>query len=225
MAEGKKCVAEAIREALPVAAIVLREGSAAPRELPPGMPRYIASAEQFAKLTEQPSPEGILAYLPLTVPPIWQPEQHPEGPAILLDEIQDPGNLGAILRAADWFGIRNVLLGPGTVDPFHPKVVRSSMGSLFRVNLFTVADLAAWADRCPAKCWIADLAGTPLPQAALGDQDVIVIGNEARGISPALQGHARVQGLRIPGGDRTESLNAALAAGIIFFAWRGQQLP
>jgi len=112
----------------------------------------------------------------------WDPKQVNESLSLYLDEIQDPGNLGTILRIADWFGIPNIFLSKGCAELYNPKVVQSTMGAFLRVNSLQVD----------------------------------VVGNESKGISPAVQKQLTAR-IAIPAGSSTgaESLNAAVATGII----------
>ncbi len=219
LAEGEKCVKEAFLSDWPCEALVVIEGHPLPLGIPQGLRIYETTAGQFAKLTDQAHPEGILAVLKIRVP-LSIREPVAEGPSLYLDGLQDPGNLGAIFRVADWFGVRNILLGPGSVDPFHPKVVRSSMGSLFRMNLFDLPDPEVWLANATSGVWIADLEGEMLGEVVPADNDVLVIGNETRGIARWLRESTHTRRIRIPGGSDTESLNAAVAAGIILYRWQ-----
>ncbi len=135
---------------------------------------------------------------------------------IALDEIADPGNLGTIIRIADWFGIQNIICSPHTAGLFNPKVVRATMGSLFRVRLFYV-DLGDVFIKYGKNLPIlgATLTGENIYKARLPEKAVVVIGNEARGISPGIRSHLTGE-ISIPlFGQATESLNAAVATGII----------
>lgn len=221
LAEGIKCVQESIISDISVVAFVVKTGFSGELTNIPDNLVYEATEEQFQKLTEQANPEGILAILAFAPP---QPLSgiFEGGPAILLDGLQDPGNMGAILRVADWFGIKNILLGPGTVDPWHPKVVRASMGSLFRMNLQEIAELETWTTANANQLVIADLQGEMLGESRPNSTDILVIGNEARGVSEIFRSTDGIRKLRIPGGDDTESLNAAVATGIMVWEWLGR---
>ncbi len=201
----------------PCVAVVRREDHLSTEEFFPEVPHYTASPEQFGRLTDQIQPEGILAVL--TLPGLPFEETPVAGPALLFDGIQDPGNAGAMFRVADWFGKRKIILGPGTVDPFHPKVVRSSMGSIFRMSLSQMDTWEALANQTQGTIWLADLHGEALGQVVPGPGDLVVIGNEARGLSPAWQAVPGARPIRIPGGGQTESLNAAVACGILLYHW------
>lgn len=148
-----------------------------------------------------------------------KPGPHPfadfsKGISLMLDDIQDPGNLGTIIRTADWFGVSQIICSISTADAYAPKVVQSTMGSIARVQLL-YADLDAIIHANPStKLYAATLAGTPLQQLDKIDQGVIVIGNESKGIRPSIVKLAYRQ-ITIAGTGKAESLNAAVATGII----------
>jgi RNA methyltransferase, TrmH family len=137
-----------------------------------------------------------------------------KGISLMLDDIQDPGNLGTIIRTADWFGVSQIICSPSTADAYAPKVVQSTMGSIARVQLL-YGDLDTIINTHPtAKLYAATLAGKPLYQLDKIDQGVIVIGNESKGVRPSIVKLACEQ-ITIPRTGKAESLNAAVATGII----------
>lgn len=146
------------------------------------------------------------------------------GPIIALDGVKDPGNLGTIIRTADWFGVHNVLLAEDTVDPFNPKVVRSTMGSLFRVAIFESLSLDHSLQTLKAKFgykMIAlDMTGTPLPTTlepvlkAAQKNMIFLFGSESHGLRPGLEKLIDTR-YTIPGKGAAESLNVAVAAAIV----------
>ncbi len=132
---------------------------------------------------------------------------------ILLDGLQDPGNLGTILRTADWFGVANMVCTPHCADIYNPKVVQGTMGSLGRVNvLYTEA--MAWLEQQSVPIYATALAGKPLRQYSPITEGIIMVGNESKGVSPALLQMAD-HTIHIPGKGGAESLNAAVALGIV----------
>lgn len=143
-----------------------------------------------------------------------------KGLALFLDRIQDPGNLGTILRIADWFGVKNVVLGPGTVDVFNPKVVQASMGGFLRVHCPRMEMNALLAELKGIPLLASTLAGENLFQTDFPKAAILVLGNESRGISEEIC-DAADQLLTIPHGQggRAESLNASVAAGIMVAEW------
>lgn len=138
------------------------------------------------------------------------------GLTLVLDKIQDPGNLGTMLRTADWFGIRHVVCSRDTVSCYNPKVVQASMGAIFRTQVDYV-DLPKWLGSCGMPVYGASLQGEPLAgKDAGGPKDaVLLIGNESRGISPEAMAQV-TDPVLIPNlGGTAESLNASVAAGIL----------
>lgn len=135
---------------------------------------------------------------------------------LVLDTIQDPGNLGTIIRIADWFGISQIICSHECADMYNPKVVQASMGSIARVNL-SYADLPSWLEKhreVPAYAMMLD--GRPVKSIGPISEGVIIIGNESRGISPAVAAFA-TERITIPRKGNAESLNAAVATGIVLF--------
>jgi len=134
--------------------------------------------------------------------------------SLMLDDIRDPGNMGTIIRIADWFGIGQVICSENCVDCYNSKVVQATMGSLARVRV-TYTDLVALIDRYPGvNVYAATLSGTPLETINKIREGIILIGNESSGINKDLQARATQQ-ITIPKYGKAESLNAAVAAGII----------
>ena len=137
---------------------------------------------------------------------------------LALDRLQDPGNLGTIIRTADWFGIRRIVCSLDTVSRFNPKVVQSTMGSLFRVSV-ECRDLAEWLPACGMPVYGAVLDGDDLRGVAPATPAVILVGNESRGISPDLR-PLLTNRITIPNlGGTCESLNAAVATAVILSHW------
>lgn len=134
--------------------------------------------------------------------------------SLMLDTIQDPGNMGTILRIADWFGVSQLLCSPDTVDIYNPKVVQSAMGSLGRVPVY-YTDLSILLERNPGlRVYAAVLEGVPVATVGKLREGVVLIGNESGGIRPELLQKANVR-ITIPRRGKAESLNAAVAAGIL----------
>ncbi len=132
---------------------------------------------------------------------------------IVTDGIQDPGNLGTIIRIADWFGIRQIVASTDTVDVYNSKTIQSSMGSIIRVNIW-YKDIKEWFSTCSAPIYGAFLEGEPISKLWPVAEGVLVIGNESKGIRDHLVpfiNHA----ITIPKRGGAESLNAAVATGII----------
>jgi TrmH family RNA methyltransferase len=136
--------------------------------------------------------------------------------SLLLDDIQDPGNLGTIIRIADWFGIENVICSLHTADMYNSKVVQSTMASLQRVNL-VYTDLGVFLQKHTSiKKIAAALHGNPLTSVSHLKEGIIIIGNESKGISEPIMQLANEK-ITIARYGEAESLNAAVAAGIILY--------
>jgi TrmH family RNA methyltransferase len=136
---------------------------------------------------------------------------------LVLDTIQDPGNLGTIIRTADWFGIENIICSAACADMYNPKVVQSTMGSLARVNIF-YTDLEKWLNENKTiKKYAAALHGKNINSLTAIKEAIIIIGNEGKGISEAVM-NAVDEKITIPKKGEAESLNAAVATGIILAA-------
>ena len=134
--------------------------------------------------------------------------------SILLDDLQDPGNLGTIIRIADWFAIENIICSDNSVDCYNPKVVQSSMGSLARVNVF-YKDLQRFLpENAAIKTYATTLNGTSIFNLPTVNEGFILIGNESKGIHSSLLKLCSHQ-ITIPRIGHAESLNAAVATGII----------
>lgn len=133
---------------------------------------------------------------------------------LVLDNIQDPGNLGTIIRIADWFGISNIICSEHSADMYNPKVVQSTMGSIARVNVL-YTNLDEFLKQHPAiKIYAAALNGTPIQHLKNIKEGLLVIGNESKGISENILAMA-TEKITIPKIGEAESLNAAIATGII----------
>ncbi len=137
---------------------------------------------------------------------------------LLLDGIQDPGNLGTIIRTADWFGLDQIVVSPDTASCFNPKVVQSTMGSILRVQV-VVADLPELIQSVKIPIYGAVLEGKSIQTIDLAKEGVLVIGNESRGIRQPLLSLI-TDPITIPRYGTAESLNAAVATGIILAKWQ-----
>ena len=133
---------------------------------------------------------------------------------LVLDATRDPGNLGTILRTADWFGIRHIVCSPDCAELYNPKVVQATMGAIFRVEV-SYAGLPDWLTTLgPMPVYCATLDGIPIYDVSPPAEGVVVIGNEARGVSDDVLSLATCK-VTIPRYGHAESLNASVAAGIV----------
>jgi len=136
---------------------------------------------------------------------------------LVLDDIQDPGNFGTMIRTADWFGIENIICSGQTVDMYNPKVVQSTMASLGRINIEYIDLAKELKKNSLIKKFAATLNGHKLEDISPLKEGFIIIGNESKGISKALLEMADIK-FTIPGYGTAESLNAAVATGIILYS-------
>jgi TrmH family RNA methyltransferase len=132
---------------------------------------------------------------------------------LALDDIRDPGNLGTIIRTADWFGIKQIVASPTTADFYNPKTISATMGSFCRVNVF-YADLVGYLKDASVPIYGAFLNGKDVHLQKFDTGGIVVVGNESNGINPEVEKLIRNR-IFIPGSGNAESLNAAIATGII----------
>jgi TrmH family RNA methyltransferase len=134
--------------------------------------------------------------------------------SLMLDDLQDPGNMGTIIRIADWFGVENIICSENSVDCYNPKVVQSTMGSLSRINVF-YTDLFSFIEKNKEiNLYATTLSGTSIFKLPKINEGIILIGNESKGVHEDLLKLASHQ-ITIPRFGHAESLNAAVASGII----------
>ncbi len=145
-------------------------------------------------------------------------EDMTDGPIIVLDKINDPGNLGTIIRTADWFGIKNIILSEDCVDVYNPKVVRSTMGSLFHVSIFKAdhidTTLRTLKDEHGYKINALDMKGDNISKLKSNKNDIYLFGSESHGVRSELD-ELIDNRYTIPGSGEAESLNVAVAAGVL----------
>ncbi|MCY1495914.1 tRNA (cytidine(34)-2'-O)-methyltransferase [compost metagenome] len=169
---------------------------------------HVINDRQMAQIADTKTPQGIIALVPMpaTAAPVSAPSQNER--AIYLHEIQDPGNLGTILRTLAWFGNFRCLLSPGSVDPYNPKVVRSSMGAIFHAPLELDVELDSLRTRFERIACL-DMHGDSLQSASFKTFDCYLFGNEARGVPREQLIALNAQPFTIPGCGAIESLNLA----------------
>ncbi len=177
--------------------------------------RTLVSTKQMAQLSDTKTPQGILAVVPFLPPPRPQASER----AIYLHEVQDPGNLGTILRTLAWFGGFRCLLSPGSVDPYNPKVVRSSMGAIFHVPIELDVTLDQVHQRYPRVACL-DMDGRAVHEPEFQAFDCYLFGNEARGVPRDQLAALNAKSFTIPGGGAIESLNLASAVNICIYELR-----
>ncbi len=177
------------------------------------LPKVVLSEKQMRTICDTHTPQGIVALVPRDALLQDWSRPRPGERCVYLHEIQDPGNLGTILRTLAWFGDFRCLLGPNSVDPFNPKTVRASMGALFHVPLEQDVPLDS-LPRNHAVLACLDMQGEPLTSPALRSSTCLVFGNEARGLPHEQLQALRARPFRIPGSGAIESLNLAAAVQI-----------
>jgi len=165
----------------------------------------LISDRQMTQIADTKTPQGIVAVVPM---PESTVDSRPGERAIYLHEIQDPGNLGTILRTLAWFGNFRCLLSPGSVDPYNPKVVRSSMGAIFHAPLELDVELDSLRSRFPRIACL-DMNGDSLQSASFRRFDCYLFGNEARGVPREQLAALGAQPFTIAGCGAIESLNLA----------------
>lgn len=177
-------------------------------------------ADQVYAITEKELERISLLTTPHEVLGVFEKPRFPEQGSdrhtltLLLDTLQDPGNLGTIIRCADWFGLRKVVCSEDSADAFNPKVVQASMGSLARVQV-VYHDLEHYLQQQPLPVYAAVTDGTPIAKVQKPAEGYLLIGNESRGIHPRLLKKQGTLTVTIPRKGKAESLNAAVAAGIL----------
>jgi TrmH family RNA methyltransferase len=226
VAESVHLLEEALRSRCPVRQVLVAESARG--KLPPlaGARLAILPDALLQKISGTEASQGVIA---LVEPPQWKLEQLFEGCAlvVVLDGLQDPGNVGAIVRAAEAFGASGAILLKGTASPFNPKTLRASAGSLFRVpflyGMDAAAARAAFEENNVTLYAAVPRAGAETRAVSAADLTAacaLIVGNEGRGVSREWLGVG--QGVSIPT-TAVESLNAAMAAGILLYEARRQR--
>lgn len=178
--------------------------------------------ETFRSISCAETPQGILVVATIPAPMKLEDLSESKGILLALDAIQDPGNLGTLIRTALWFGVQGLLLGKGTVDLWNPKVVRSTAGATGTLPWIS-GDLDEMIEELESSEWetaLLDIGerSTPLPSYSASERQILVVGNEGNGIRDDLKAPHRSL-VRIEGHkNRVESLNAAIAAGIALYS-------
>ena len=223
--EGFRILDEAIRSGLRFRAIFVSESGQdrAARILPQvgsHVETVLVPDKLFASVVSSETPQGIAALVPVKTYSLDHVlEASSSGPLLVIVGVQDPGNLGTILRSAEAFGAKGVLLGEGTVSIYNSKVVRGSAGSIFRVPVAKVelkSAISAMRARGLRLLATSSHKGTAIPEANLGGEVAVFVGNEGAGIEKRLMSEMD-ELIMIPHSPRVESLNAGIAASIILY--------
>jgi len=180
-------------------------------------------ARTFAQLAETETPQGIMAVIEPRRWAVAEFAPRPEAVALVIDGVQDPGNVGTLIRTAHALGAAGTVVLRGTADPTSPKALRAAMGATFRHLVVSLDDAGfiAWARKHAVTLWAAAADGTPLHRAlgtgsGNGGPIAVIVGNEGAGIRPQLNAVA-AQRVAIPLAQGAESLNVAVAAGILLY--------
>ncbi|MCO6496946.1 MAG: RNA methyltransferase [Chitinophagaceae bacterium] len=174
-------------------------------------PITVIPQSDLEKISQLKTPHDILAVMKIPEPPL--PKTVKGRFSLALDGVQDPGNLGTIIRIADWFGIENIFCGRDTADAYNPKVVQATMGSLAHVNVHYV-DLETFLPGTGIEVIATVLDGESLYETTKSKEGIVVIGNESAGIREPVLKLAKKR-LTIPRIGKAESLNAGVAAAIV----------
>ena len=180
------------------------------------------SDDELRKVSFLQHPQQVVALFPLPSHQMFPPSASTTELTLALDGVQDPGNLGTIIRIADWFGINRIICSEETADAWNPKVVQATMGSIARVDI-EYTDLAAWIDQLPKDIPVYGtlLDGDDIYAQELSANGVIVMGNEGKGLTEKVRRRV-TRRLLIPSyrKDTAESLNVAIATAIVCSEFR-----
>jgi TrmH family RNA methyltransferase len=229
VAEGVRSVEELLRSGLEVrGALVAPQLTDAPRgaELrrrleQTGVELAEVSEKDFRSAAETDSPQGVLAIADVPPRSLDTLQLPAECRVLLLDAVQDPGNVGTILRTAAALGASATIALPGTVDLWNPKVIRSSMGAQFHHPALHAGldETLQFLARNSVDLWATDSHGSPLDRKAAPGRLAIAVGNEGAGISSSIGAKAQ-RTVSLPISGDVESLNVAVAAGILLYELR-----
>ncbi len=214
LVEGRKMTEEALASAFPVEAILMDADRAGEFRLPGGVHVYTMPAHVLAAVCDTKTPQGIAAVVRMADVPLAGKR------LVAMDGVQDPGNVGTIIRTADAAGFDGVLLSGQCADVFNPKVLRATMGSIFRMGIRVTDDLPGELMRqvqSGAAVLSSQLDGEPFYRMQpVGAPFVLVIGSEGNGVTDEVKAVATHR-VKLPMRGGAESLNAAVAAGIMMY--------
>ena len=229
--EGVKLIEEAVKEKARIKKIIVCEDTTRTYEIPTHIMYEIAKYEcvyvtnkVFASITQVTNPQGIMAIIEKGDTNVQI--DYTQDIIVALDDVQDPGNLGTILRTVDSIGLNQIIVSKGTADAFNSKVVRSTMGAIFRVKIIEVENLPQAIKEMRKhhfKLMVTSLQTENSIYDIQFNKKIIVIGNEANGVSKEIQEMADEKA-KIPMLGKTESLNASVAAGVVMYEYVRQKL-
>ncbi len=224
--EGIKMLKEAISEKAEIDTIIIREDTELDFKLDSELEKKVIHVTKnvFETISDVVSPQGVLVVINKKIDDN-KISKHVDY-ILALDGIQDPGNLGTIIRTADSANIKQILVSKDTVDSYSPKVVRSTMGAIYRVKIIECEDLAKTLKSLQTTGF--EIVTTDLhTDKSIYDMNynkkIVVIGNEANGVTPEIRELSNYR-VKIPMLGKTESLNAAVAAGIMIYEYVRQKI-
>jgi TrmH family RNA methyltransferase len=212
--EGKKGVEEGLQSAFGMHSVYTTDADWAAGK----SNTYVVSQKEMEQLSSLSTPSPYLAVFKQTPPP---PFSGARQAVLVLDGIADPGNMGTIIRTAEWFGLQSILCTPDCVELYNPKVVQATMGSVFRMPVYALseAEIQHILKKHDYYIIAADLQGTNVYQFDFKQKLAIVIGSESHGVRPATRSMVD-EFVTIPGSGKAESLNASVAATVFMSQWR-----
>lgn len=216
LVEGHHLVEEVLRSDFHVKEIILREGTEHSQKVK-NIPMTVVSPQVFAALAETETPQGIAAVVEQK-----QMEYVPSERTLIIDAVQDPGNLGTMIRTADAAGFNHIILGTGTVDVFNDKVIRATQGSLFHVQVFQgdIKEYVSLLKKDGASIWAAALTNAvPYKEFEAPGKIGLIVGNEGKGIQEHIAAIADKQ-VYIPIYGKADSLNVAVASAVLMYHLR-----
>ena len=229
--EGIKLIREAIEEKVELKQIFICDNclntDIIPKELMYEIAKYecvYVTENIFKTISDVNTPQGILAIIERNTTEMKI--DYSQDIIVALDDIQDPGNLGTILRTVDSIGLNQIIVSKGTADCYNPKVIRSTMGAIFRVNIIESEDLEATLKEIQKqnfKIVVTSLQTKNSIYDIKYSKKVIVIGNEANGVEQKIQKMADKK-IKIPMLGKTESLNASVATGVVLYEYVRQKM-
>ncbi|MCL7989245.1 RNA methyltransferase [Sphingobacterium sp. lm-10] len=209
--EGVKSILEFVDSTYEVNMIFATSSAAAKlNKIPQNIKLVSVNEEELKKVSFLTNPQGALALVKIPSSERISTEQLSGKHSLILDDVQDPGNMGTIVRTAEWFGFTQVIASLDTVDVYNPKVVQATMGSLARMQIIYM-DIEALIKETTIPSYGALLAGNSIYETDFKQEGMIILGNEGNGIRPTILPHI-TQAVTIPSFGRAESLNVAVAA-------------
>jgi len=173
---------------------------------------YNISVTDIGRISSLKTPQEVIALVQIPQHPMLNNQKLKQKFSLVLDGVQDPGNMGTIIRTADWFGIADIICSDDTVDAYNPKVVQASMGSLARINVHYV-DIEAILPKIDLPLFGAMLNGENIYKTDFGQEGLVVMGNEGNGLRPAVEGLIS-KSVTIPRLGKAESLNVGIATAL-----------